>query len=76
MFFVMPKLPVLTAKEVIRALEKAGFSFVRQKGSHRIFVKASVGVTVPYHSGDLRKNTLHQIIQQAGLTPEKFLELL
>ena len=72
----MSKLPALTAKEVIRALEKAGFSFVRQKGSHRIFVKGRVGITVPYHSGDLRKSTLHQIIQQAGFTPEKFLELL
>ena len=72
----MPKLPALTAKEVIRALEKAGFSFVRQKGSHRIFVKDAIGITVPYHSGDLRKSTLHKIIRQAKLTPEEFLELL
>ena len=72
----MPKLPACTAKEVIRVLGKAGFSFVRQKGSHRIFTKGTIGVTVPYHPGDLRKSTLHQIVQQAGLTPEEFQELL
>ena len=72
----MSKLPACTAKKVIRVLEKAGFSFVRQKGSHRIFIKGTIGVTVPYHPGDLRKSTLHQIVQQAGLTLEEFLELL
>lgn len=72
----MPKLPALTAKDVIRVLEKAGFSFVRQKGSHRIYVRDAVGVTIPSHSGDLRKATLHKIIKQAGCTVEEFIELL
>lgn len=71
----MPKLPAFNAKEVIRALEKAGFSFARQKGSHRIYVKDKIGVTVPYHSRDLRKATLHKIIKQAGLTPEEFVKV-
>ncbi|MEH1890096.1 MAG: type II toxin-antitoxin system HicA family toxin [Nostoc sp.] len=30
----MPKLPVLTGKTVINALDKIGFQAVRQKGSH------------------------------------------
>jgi predicted RNA binding protein YcfA (HicA-like mRNA interferase family) len=30
----MPKLPVLSGEELIKALEKAGFKKVRQKGSH------------------------------------------
>jgi predicted RNA binding protein YcfA (HicA-like mRNA interferase family) len=30
----MPKLPAVTADEVIKALEKTGFQVVRQKGSH------------------------------------------
>lgn len=72
----MPKMPALNAKEAIRALEKAGFSFVRQKGSHRIYMKDAIGVTVPCHSGDLRKATVHKIIKQAGLVPEEFIGLL
>lgn len=71
----MPKLPAFNAKEIIRALEKAGFSFARQKGSHRIYVKDKTGVIVPYRSRDLRKATLHKIIKQAGLAPEEFLRL-
>ena len=71
----MAKLPALTPKEVVRVLERAGFEFVRQKGSHRIVVKGSRGVTVPMHSKELRKGTLHKIIVQSGLSLETFLEL-
>ncbi len=62
-------------REVISVLEKAGFYFVRQKGSHRIYVKEGVGVVVPCHSRDLRKGTLRKIIRQSGLTVEEFLKL-
>lgn len=31
------KLPKITAAEIIRVLEKAGFSFSRQSGSHKIY---------------------------------------
>lgn len=72
----MSKLPALKPREVIKALEGAGFMFVRQKGSHRIYVKENLGVTVPYHSHDLRIGTLRHIIKQSGLGVKKFLELL
>ncbi len=72
----MSTLPALTAKQVVRALEKAGFSFVRQKGSHRIYVSDATSVTVPYHTGDLRRGTIYKIIKQAGFIPEEFVKLL
>lgn len=72
----MSKLPALKPKEVIHALERAGFVFERQKGSHRIYVKDSRGVVVPYHSQDLRQGTLKHIIKQSGLELKEFLELL
>jgi len=72
----MPKLPALKPDQVIKVLEKAGFSFVRQKGSHRIYVKGNIGITIPYHNKDLKKGTLRHIIKQAGLTVEEFLKLL
>lgn len=72
----MPKLPVLKPQEVIKILKKAGFSFIRQKGSHRIYLKNNIGITIPFHSKDLKKGTLRHIIKQTGLTTEEFLKLL
>ncbi|MBI5729193.1 MAG: type II toxin-antitoxin system HicA family toxin [Candidatus Magasanikbacteria bacterium] len=72
----MPRLPVLTPAKTIRALERAGFIFIRQRGSHRIYVRGEKGVTIPFHNKDLRKGTLKQIIQQSGLTVEEFIKLL
>ncbi|MFB3827767.1 MAG: type II toxin-antitoxin system HicA family toxin [Bryobacteraceae bacterium] len=46
------RLPRVTAADALRALERGGFLFARQSGSHRI-VKNAPGkrVTVPFHSG-------------------------
>ncbi|MDZ7402467.1 MAG: type II toxin-antitoxin system HicA family toxin [candidate division KSB1 bacterium] len=48
----------------------------RQKGSHKIFKKDHLRVTVTFHSRDLKKGTVFSIIEQAELTIEEFLELL
>ena len=72
----MSRLPALTSREVIRALERAGFQEHRQRGSHKIFKKGPLRITVPVHPGDLKKGTVHSIIEQAGLTLEEFIELL
>lgn len=37
----MPKLPRLTAREIMAVLEKAGFSLARQSGSHMIYKNAA-----------------------------------
>ncbi|MBI4137766.1 MAG: type II toxin-antitoxin system HicA family toxin [Candidatus Sungbacteria bacterium] len=71
----MPKRPAVTARGIVRVLEKAGFSFVRQKGSHQIYVRGNQAVVVPYHNKDLRKRTLRHIIKQSGMTPKEFLNL-
>ena len=72
----MPRLPALKPKQVIKVLEKAGFSFIRQKGSHKIYIKRGVGITVPFHNKDMRKGILRNIVKQSGLTIEEFLKLL
>ncbi len=72
----MPRIPTFKPKEVIKILEKAGFKFVRQKGSHRIYLKNNRAVTVPYHNKDIRKGTLGAVIKQSGLTLEEFLNLI
>ena len=68
----MPKIPALKPKIVIKILTHEGFVFVRQKGSHRIYIKADRSVTVPYHNQDLRKGTLLSIIKKSGLNPKLF----
>ncbi len=73
----MQKLPVLSGKELIKILQKEGFEIRRQKGSHVILVKESVkkAVVVPLHN-EIDKGTLIEIIRQAGMTREQFMELL
>jgi predicted RNA binding protein YcfA (HicA-like mRNA interferase family) len=59
----------MTARELIRRLERAGWSAVRQKGSHRHFKHADHPfiVTVPVHRGDLGQGLAMAILKQAGL---------
>ncbi len=72
------KLPRITAADTIRALERAGFSFSRQSGSHKIYKnKEGKRTTVPYHSGKiLHPKTLKSILRDAALTIEEFKEFL
>ncbi len=44
----MPKLPRLTAHQIIGVLEKAGFSLARQSGSHMIYKNAAGKRTFPF----------------------------
>ena len=72
------KLPRVTAGETIKALEKAGFFFSRQSGSHKIYKnKEGKRATVPYHSGKiLHPKTLKSILRDADITVDKFKELM
>lgn len=66
--------PRVTAGEAIHALERAGFSQVRQSGSHRILRDAAGRrATVPYHQGViLHPKVLASILKDAELTWEEF----
>jgi predicted RNA binding protein YcfA (HicA-like mRNA interferase family) len=72
----MRKVPALKSKEAARALERAGFYLVRQRGSHAQYKKGNLLVTIPMHAGDLNPATLRSILRQAKLTTEELLELL
>jgi predicted RNA binding protein YcfA (HicA-like mRNA interferase family) len=46
----MPKLPVYTAKELIKLVEQEGFVLKRQSGSHMIFSnEKGLRVVIPNH---------------------------
>ena len=69
----MTELPKLTAREIIAALEKAGFIFSRQSGSHKIY-KNSKGTraTVPFHGNKvLHPKIIKRILDDTGIEIEK-----
>lgn len=74
------RLPAVKPRQVIRALEKAGFVVSRTKGSHCRLVHRTDPTrrtTVAMHaSRDVPLGTLRDIIDQAGLTVDEFVDLL
>jgi predicted RNA binding protein YcfA (HicA-like mRNA interferase family) len=74
----MPKLPTdLSGRQVRLALERAGFEFRRQTGSHMIFRRDDpfARVVVLDHR-QVRQGTLRRIIADAGLTVDEFIKHL
>ena len=71
----MPKLPAISGKKVIKKLEKIGYHVIRQKGSHvRLNGLSRKPITVPIHK-IIKPGLLHQIIKDADLSVEKFIDL-
>ena len=68
----MPRLPVLSGREIIKMLEQRGFEQVRQRGSHVVMRKDTVGCVVPLHA-EVKRGTLIGILRQAGLSAGQFL---
>jgi predicted RNA binding protein YcfA (HicA-like mRNA interferase family) len=49
----LPKIPRLTAIEAEKLLLKANFHHIRSEGSHRIYLKNTTRVVIPFHSGKI-----------------------
>lgn len=73
----MPRLPVISGREAVRAFERAGWKVSRREGSHIILTKAGMAVTlsVPDHR-EVRRGTLRSLIRNAAMTVEEFVSLL
>ncbi len=70
------KLPVVSGKDIIKALSKIGYYVRDQKGSHvHLRHPYRKPLTVPDHP-EVAKGTLRAIIKEADLTVEEFLEFL
>lgn len=73
----MPRLPVVSGREAIRALGRAGFLLDGVEGSHHIMIGPAGRIAVPVHgSRDLKPGTLRGIIRDAGLTVDQFCDFL
>jgi predicted RNA binding protein YcfA (HicA-like mRNA interferase family) len=72
------RLPGLTAKEVVKALEKTGFVAQRQKGSHLTMRHPQTKHTtvITMHPGEMPRVFLKTILKQAGIREDAFRELI
>lgn len=71
-----PKLPVISASNLIKALLKLGYYIRSQQGSH-VHLRHPIKppLTIPNHK-EIARGTLRAIIRQEGLTLDQVLDLL
>jgi len=77
----MPKLPRITGRELVSALQKEGFQITRQKGSHLQLAKyvgsEKLTFLVPVHAGKIiKQGTLKGILRKANISIGRLQELL
>ena len=72
----MPKLPVVSGSQAVRAFERAGWRVDRQRGSHAVMLKTGhiASPSIPQHR-ELAPGTLRSLIRAAGMTVEEFSHL-
>ena len=73
----MGRLGGFSYRQIIKRLKKFGFEFHRQAaGSHEIWYSNATNryTTIPNHRGDMPEGTLRAILNQAGVTPDEFLD--
>ena len=75
----MPKVPIISGSEAVRALQRLGFFVDRQRGSHAILKKITasgeVGCVIPMHR-EVAAGTLRSALKMAGVSIEQFTEAL
>ncbi len=74
----MSKLPIISARDLLKILHKIGYDVDHQTGSHIILRNKDHPhrrITVLNHK-EIARGTLRSIIKQSGLTLEEFLKVL
>jgi predicted RNA binding protein YcfA (HicA-like mRNA interferase family) len=71
----MPKLPHVSGREAVRAMQKLGFEVSRQKGSHVVMKRGADGCVIPNHQ-EIKIGTLAGVLRQAGISAEEFIAAL
>ena len=69
----MPRLPVISGAEAVKAFERAGWRKDRQRGSHVVMLKSGhiASLSIPQHR-ELAPGTLRSLIRAAGMTVDEF----
>jgi predicted RNA binding protein YcfA (HicA-like mRNA interferase family) len=75
----MPKLPLVSGSEAVKAMRRLGFFIDRQRGSHVVMKKITPdgerGCVIPMHK-EVALGTLRSALKMAGVSPEEFAEAL
>jgi len=74
----MPRMPQVTARELVQFLKSQGFAQDRQSGSHLTLWHEGrrVSVTLPVHTGtDVGRGLAVRILKDAGFSVEDYLRL-
>jgi predicted RNA binding protein YcfA (HicA-like mRNA interferase family) len=75
----MPKLPLVSGAEAVKALRRLGFFVDRQRGSHCVMKKTTPdgerGCVIPMHR-EIALGTLRSALKMAGVSPEEFSDAL
>ncbi|HYY91768.1 MAG TPA: type II toxin-antitoxin system HicA family toxin [Candidatus Dormibacteraeota bacterium] len=69
----MPKLPVVSGRELIKYLASKGFRPVRQRGSH-VFLRSDGQYTTVPLENRIGPGLLLKILAQVGITREQFMK--
>ena len=73
------KVPSLPYTQIVKALQRDGWTVVRQRGSHIRLQKhvadELLKITIPAHR-PVKRSTLSHILKQARIDVDRFLELL
>lgn len=73
-----PRVPQITARELVAFLKRQGFVEERQSGSHLTLRHSErrLSVTVPLHGGcDIGRGLAARALRDAGFTVEDYLRL-
>lgn len=73
----MSKLPVISGRQLVRALGQVGFVLDRQRGSHMMLFRSDPATTlsVPDHR-ELDRGTLRALLRHADVSPDQLTKLL
>ncbi len=73
----MAFLPILKPEKLRRVIEKQGFKFKRQSGSHAIFQhKDGRWTSLPMHRKTIGKGLLRKILRDIDISPERLRTLV
>ena len=74
----MPKIPVVSGKQAIKAFQKVGYVVMRQKGSHiRLIHPAEKNrrpLTIPDHK-EVSIGVIRRLLRDSGISVEQFILL-
>jgi predicted RNA binding protein YcfA (HicA-like mRNA interferase family) len=73
------RLPTCTPRQVLAALQRAGWRVIKIKGSHHRLEhpeNPALRITLPLRRGDMPRRTLNSVLKQARISEEEFRALL